>query len=314
MPADKPFPWQKKGLVYAEEIPDFTFASHPCVLQLQGDEFLLAFTRRDSRQYSNIFLTRAEIANGNVKILEKPKLALQPGPLGSFDDNGAASMNLIKIDSEIYVYYGSWQNLPEKGMWIAESGRARLNPGQMVFEREFAGPIFGRGIDEPYWGTGPCLLQENGKWHVWYVSLDRWERQADGSVKHFYNIKHRWSRDAIQWELGRTTSIPFQNELENAIACPSVIKENNLYRMWYSFRQQPSIDTYRLGYAESQDGVNWTRRDKMVGIDVSESGWDSQMICYAHVFKHKDYYYMLYNGNNYGKTGFGLASFAAAEL
>lgn len=299
--------WQKKGLIYNEAMPGFTFASHPCVLQSQGDEFLLAFTRRDSNQYSNIFLTTAQIGDGSVSILEKPHLALTPGPIGSFDCNGAASMNLMRLNDEVYVYYGSWQNLPGKGMWIAESGRARLDRASMKFEREFSGPIFGRCIDEPYWGTGPCLMREGSRWHVWYVSLDRWEEQPDGSFKHYYNIKHRYSADAIQWELGRTTSIPFRSDLENAIACPTVLRENGEYHMWYSFRQQPGISTYRIGYATSPDGVIWTRRDELAGIDVSPEGWDSQMICYAHVFRHKDMYYMLYNGNEYGKTGFGLA-------
>ena len=78
--------------------------------------------------------------------------------------------------------------------------------------------------------------------------------------------------------------------------------------MWYSYRGQPSITTYRIGYAESPDGVHWSRMDeKMHSLDVSEGGWDSEMICYPYVFDHKGKRYMLYNGNGYGKTGFGLA-------
>ena len=77
--------------------------------------------------------------------------------------------------------------------------------------------------------------------------------------------------------------------------------------MWYSYRGQPSIKTYRIGYAESTDGINWARMDDKAGIDVSESGWDSQMVCYPFVFDHQGERYMLYNGNDYGKTGIGLA-------
>ncbi len=312
--ATKPFPWVKQGVVYDKPVGEFTFASHACVHHLQGDEFILAFTRRDRLQHSNIFLTRAKVADGKVELLLEPKLALTPGKPGTFDCDGAASMCMVEIDSQIYLYYGSWQNLPTKGMWIAESGRAIVNPNAMTIEREFDGPIFGRCIDEPLWGTGPCLMRENGVWHVWYVSLDRWERQADGSFKHFYNIKHRFSDDAVQWRRGRTVSIDFANDLECSIACPSVLHEKGRpYQMWYSFREQPGIGTYRMGYAESEDGIIWTRLDHMAGIDVSQSGWDSEMICYGHAFRHKNYMYMLYNGNAYGKTGFGVASFLDAE-
>jgi hypothetical protein len=63
-----------------------------------------------------------------------------------------------------------------------------------------------------------------------------------------------------------------------------------------------------MGYAESPDGYKFTRMDDKVGIKMSESGWDSQMICYPHVFKHNGEIHMLYCGNGYGREGFGLAT------
>jgi hypothetical protein len=45
----------------------------------------------------------------------------------------------------------------------------------------------------------------------------------------------------------------------------------------------------------------------MKTFDVSEEGWDSEMMCYPYVFDHKGERYMLYNGNGYGKSGFGIA-------
>ena len=76
--------------------------------------------------------------------------------------------------------------------------------------------------------------------------------------------------------------------------------------MWFSFRSglgQP----YRIGYAWSETGDEWVLKLADVGIDVSTTGWDSEMIEYPFVFVHKDEYYMLYNGNDYGEFGFGLA-------
>jgi len=65
--------------------------------------------------------------------------------------------------------------------------------------------------------------------------------------------------------------------------------------------------SYRIGYAESSNGVDWKRKDNDVGIDVSPSGWDSEMIEFPYVFDNKDTRYMLYCGNGFGKTGFGYA-------
>ena len=73
--------------------------------------------------------------------------------------------------------------------------------------------------------------------------------------------------------------------------------------MWYCSRGA----AYRIGYAESADGVKWERLDAQAGITVSESGWDSEMTAYPWVFSHKSTNYMLYNGNGYGRTGIGLA-------
>jgi hypothetical protein len=81
------------------------------------------------------------------------------------------------------------------------------------------------------------------------------------------------------------------------------VKTGERYRMWYSYRG----DAYRIGYAESVDGLEWERRDAGAGIDVSADGWDSQMIEYPCVFEHGGDSLMLYNGNGYGATGIGLA-------
>ena len=76
--------------------------------------------------------------------------------------------------------------------------------------------------------------------------------------------------------------------------------------MWYSYRGK----NYRIGYAESADGLHWTRKDSEAGITVSRSGWDSKMIEYPFVFDDNENRYLLYNGNDYGKTGIGLALLA----
>ena len=102
--------------------------------------------------------------------------------------------------------------------------------------------------------------------------------------------------------------IDYANKYEYAISRPSVIRTaKGIYRMWYSYRAQANVATYRIGYAESNDGLKWVRMDEASGIDVSASDWDSEMICYPRVFEHKGQLFMLYNGNGYGKTGFGLA-------
>jgi hypothetical protein len=54
--------------------------------------------------------------------------------------------------------------------------------------------------------------------------------------------------------------------------------------------------------------------DEETGITVSDSGWDSEMICYGQIFKRANDLFMVYNGNGYGRSGLGLATMPVAEL
>jgi predicted GH43/DUF377 family glycosyl hydrolase len=143
---------------------------------------------------------------------------------------------------------------------------------------------------------------------MWYVSCTRWELE-DNQPKHYYHIKYAESNDGIHWERTGRVCIDFESSDEYAISRPCVVKDDDIYRMWYSYRGE----SYRIGYAESEDGIHWERKDEEVGIDVSPSGWDSEMIEYPFVFDHEGKRYMLYNGNGYGKTGIGLAVLAEEE-
>ena len=80
--------------------------------------------------------------------------------------------------------------------------------------------------------------------------------------------------------------------------------------MWFSYRGQE----YRIGYAESEDGVRWRRMDERWGLGPSSGGWDSCAVAYPHVFTHAGRRYMLYCGNVYGETGFWIRSEACLRL
>jgi hypothetical protein len=110
----------------------------------------------------------------------------------------------------------------------------------------------------------------------------------------------------VRWERLNEVSIGDARE-RSYVSNPSVVIDGNLYRMWYSYK---AGDRYRIGYAESGDGTAWALKDDQVGIATSASGWDSEDIEYPFVFTHEPETYMLYNGNQYGRTGFGLARLA----
>jgi hypothetical protein len=138
---------------------------------------------------------------------------------------------------------------------------------------------------------------------MWYVSGVKWTIE-NGQPRHYYHVKYAESADGVRWRRRGVVCIDFASAGEHAIARPCVLKDpDGRYRMWYSCRGE----RYRIGYAESADGLAWERKDDQAGIEPSPSGWDSDMIEYPAVFDAGGRRYMLYNGNGYGRSGMGLA-------
>jgi hypothetical protein len=138
---------------------------------------------------------------------------------------------------------------------------------------------------------------------MWYVSNLGWTDDADGQPQYRVHIKYAESDDGIHWKRTGRVCVDFAHAGEYAISRPCVLRDPDCYRMWYSVRGE----AYRIGYAESGDGLTWRRLDAAAGIDVSSKGWDSEMVEYACVFDHGGRRHMLYNGNGYGATGIGHA-------
>ena len=293
------------GLIFEPDGQDFSHGSHPCAIHINDDLFIIAFTRRDLDQRSNIFLSYANVSNGHIELIGNPKRALLPGDPCCFDCDGVISVCLVKHEDSIYLYYVGWQNLPE-GLWICDTGRAILDVGKLTLTREFLGPVLGRDKVNPLFAAATAFYVSGNHWQTWYNSGIRWEKTPQG-WKHYYGIHYAESTNGVDWTCHPGMCLPFIDEYEYAFGRPSVIKIKDTYFMWYAHRATKTTDTYRIGFASSSDGRQWARNDGLSGIDVAESGWDSEMICYPCVFDHRDTFYMLYNGNGYGKTGFGFA-------
>lgn len=300
--------WLKKGLIFAPDRKSdwmVTHAAVPFADRVGEDIFRVYFCSRDERNRAQVGFFDLDITRPQeiVYLHERPVIGL--GPLGAYDESGAIGSWIIDVGKQKYCYY-SGMTLGVTVPFYFYLGVAISEDGGRTFSKFGDSPILDRSREDPYLTGHACVLLDDGLWRMWYVSGQRWEIH-NGQPKHYYNIKYADSTDGLKWNRKGVVCIDFKSEDEYAIGRPCVLKENGFYSLWYSYRG-PS---YRIGYAESEDGIHWERKDEQVGIDVSPSGWDSQMIEYAHVFDHKGERYMLYNGNGYGMTGIGLAVLAS---
>ena len=259
----------------------------------------LFYSGRDDKNRSHIGYSVLDM-NKNFKIIESSsEPILSPGELGCFDDNGVTPSCIIKLnDQELGLYYIGWNPGSTVRMHIYGGLAISKNNGK-TFKRWSKAPILERNRFDPYINTAPWVIREKDYFRIYYVSGKEWISKDQPR----YNIKTATSLDGKSWDRKGQVALDFKDLNENALARPFVIKEEGLWKMWFSHKGK----NYRIGYAESLDGTNWTRFDEYSGIEKSTFGFDSEMIEYAALIKNGTKLYMFYNGNNYGFDGIGLA-------
>ncbi len=300
--------WKKLGLIFnLENQVENLIAYSSCPVFLQTDEniYRIFLTGRDNKGRGHTYYIDYDMQARQIKnISAKPSFC--PGKRGCFDDNGVAMLSILRGNNNILKGYYVGIDVGAKTRYNASIGLASSYDGGKSFVRDYEGPIITQDKYNPYFVAGPFVMYDNSIYKIWFASCHGWEYK-NNSWFHYYNIEYAESIDGVNWNRNNNIAINFKDENEYAIGRPFVIKENGIYKMWFCSRGSKDNPTYRIGYAESQDGKNWDRYDNQRGLEPSESGWDSEMICYPNVFDYNGNRYMLYNGNAYGKSGFGLA-------
>lgn len=296
--------WIKKGLIFRP-----TYGSEwmhgrtwiPTIEKYEEDMFKVYFAglNKDNMSQTGWFTFNIKKPNQILDISKEPVIEL--GPLDSFDDSLAAATTIVDYNSDRYLYYVGWMQ-GKSVRYYPAIGLAVSTDKGATYKKLSRAPLLGRTDDDPFGMASPFVMVENGIWRMWYASYRRWDLR-DGEPWPHYELRYAESKNGINWKREGITCIG--SERDEAVARPYILKMGNIYRMWYCFRVEYGY--YRIGYAESSDGIKWDRLDDHVGIDVSESGWDSEMIEYPCVFRHKGQLYMLYNGNDFGVDGIGMA-------
>jgi hypothetical protein len=307
--------WKKLGKIFDLEnnnAPDWmnSHASVPFVGDVVDGLVKVYFSSRDKNNCSNIGSFQLDMQDGyNISDISQERL-LPLGELGCFDDSGIMGTCLLNDGAEQKLYYIGWNlgvTVPfRNAIGLAESDDT------VNFKKLFQGAIIDRTKTEPHFCASCCVLKEGGIYKIWYLSCVKWTEEQ-GSIKHHYNIKYAESDNGIDWERNGVVAIDFESEYEYAISVPRVLKIDGKYHMWFSSRATDDAPTYRIRYAYSDDGITWSRSKDYV-MDISNSGWDSEMVCYPCVFEYENDLYMLYNGNGYGLSGIGLAKLGKSEL
>lgn len=302
--------WTKKGHVYSCEMFGTGYCLLPFVDVIDEKTWRIHLTTRTQDVVS--YPTYVDVEAGNPsniikKYEEKP--LLEKGKLGTFDQAGFGICSVVEVDGKKYGYTAGW-NKKVDVPYALNIGLVVSEDGGKNYKRLFDGPILDRTKYDPIFVSAPCVIKDDDIYRMYYISCQEW-REVNGKLEATYVIKTATSKNGIDFDRNNHICISAEYDGE-ALGRPWVIKDNGIYRMWFSTRgsvdfRKKDGQHYMITYAESKDGINWERKPNKFNLTTSEEGWDSEMMEYSSVIKWNGIYYMFYNGNAFGKTGFGYA-------
>ena len=300
--------WVKKGLIYGPA-GEHDWAQHsaltPTPILVEPDTIRVYAGFRDDHGVSRIGFVDVNANDPSEVKNVSQSPALDIGLPGAFDDNGVILGDIVTYEEKLYLYYVGFQ-LVEKVKFLAFSGLAISMDKGNTFERYSHAPILDRGHDELFIRAIHSVIIENGVWKIWYAAGNGWQ-WINGVPYPKYHIRYLESPDGINFSPVSIPCIETENK-EYRIGRPRVYQRKDSYLMFYT---KGTLDgNYIAGYAESDDGKKWVRKDSEMGLTLSATGWDSLSVCYPSLLKYKDQVYLFYNGNHMGRDGFGYAVLA----
>ena len=277
------------------------------------------------------FSTRAKDANGKflshvayvdmdrdlsriLRVCDHTVLPL--GELGAFDEHGIFPINVLRHEGRVLAYTTGWNRRVSVSVDTAIGLAVSLDEGRS-FQRQGAGPVLAQSLREPCLVGDGFVLHIDGRFHMWYIFGTGWKRYSEGAAPdRTYKIGHAVSDDGVNWTKEEARQIVADRlGPDESQALPTVVEIDGVWHMFFCYRQSSDFRTnpqrgYRIGHAWSKDLSNWSRDDDQIPLAIEPGSWDSDMQCYPHAFKVGERVFLLYNGNEFGRHGFGVAELA----
>jgi sucrose-6-phosphate hydrolase SacC (GH32 family) len=311
--------WKKLGKIFdptehrlANNCIDFAQSPQTLVF----DDFIRIYFSTREKDDSGKYLSHVayvDFDKGFKRILNmSDKTVIPLGNLGCFDEHGIFPMNVVRNKDKLLAYTTGW-NRKRSVSADASIGLAYSEDGGTTFTKFGEGPVLTASLKEPFLVCDAFVTVFRDNYYMWYIYGTKWiSDTAGGDPQRVYKIAQARSNDGITWERNSVNIIADKLNEDECQALPTVIFYKDRYHLFFCYRHATGFREikergYRIGYAYSDDLATWHRDDDSGGMTVSNEGWDSEMLCYPHVFYCNDNVYMLYNGNEFGRRGFGLA-------
>lgn len=228
------------------------------------------------------------------------------GSHGTFDEHGVVPSCVIRAkDGSLLMYYSGFERFDSVPYKIF-TGLAISTDNGESFSRYQRTPILDRSDQETMFRCAGFVDASGDRCRMWYISGSSWQTVAGKQVPR-YSLRYAESEDGVHWPAQGTISLDLTDKDEHGFGRPWIsIDDEGKYHLFYSIRRI-SVGAYRLGYAKSDDGLNWTRLDSDMGLDVTPGSFDGNAISFTSIITVKGNTWCFYNGNGFGEDGFAVA-------
>lgn len=297
--------WVRKGRICGKDSWDLEWHTRNTMFAfphlLNNDRLRLYLTLCDSENRGRLGYVDVNPDNPSEIIDYSKEPLLDIGRTGYFDENGVVSTAILEDSGKIYIYYCGYQkqvNYP----YSVLAGVAISEDGGYSFSKMKETPLLERTDGEMFLRTGVGIYKFGDIYRLYYASGNDWISVKNKLVPK-YSFKYIDSNSPISFDGKSNALFPLENE-EFGMTSPQIFACEGGYDMIYSLR---TTDGYGMGYAFSQDGINFIRNDKVMSFKRPVGAFDSEMVCYGKCYKHGERTYLFYSGNHYGMDGIGWA-------
>lgn len=346
--------WIKRGIIFAPGFDgprSAKFVSSPSVVKLDDGRLRMYVWVADDvppwlRGRHIIIAAESDPANPfRWQVISRDEL-LGPHPAGGMRSQGVGfPFVLPRDDGPWLMYYGTWG-----GDWTLKQellnrlGVARSHDRGLSWEivREDSLPSGPPGsFDAGAIPSAGVLREGPDDYRMWYTAAEKYIRfgSTNQGILHIGTAR---SRDGIHWDKAAAPALRAReaatDPYEACLARPAVLKIDGIYHMWLGVYDMPpgsrpdapgstgadavkagrsrgvGSGSYRIEYARSSDGVNWTRYPDQPVMPLSPGEFDSTSQTYASVVDMGDQLWMFYTGDGLGATGVGLATLEKSDL
>ena len=320
-----PLRWKKHGIIFDVSSLDWDldfvgWAQSPQALVFEG--FVRVYFSTRTIDETGQYLSHVRYVDFSLdfqRVINHSKHeVVEKSVLGAFDEHGIFPINVIRVGEKIYAYTNGWSRRKSVAVETGIGILVSHDQGQ-TFQRIGPGPVLSATLSEPFLVGDAFVLKVGDEFRMWYIFGERWvQRNASQPPERVYKIAGAVSNDGQQWVKLNKRLIEDVLGPDECQALPTVTFFDEKFHMFFSFREAFDFRTnpmnaYRMGYASSVDLETWERDDFASGMNRPETGWDSQMMCYPHLFSVENRVYLLYNGNEFGRNGFGLAELVSEK-